>query len=753
MNLVFSAVLSMSVSGALLISVFLLAKRFLKDKISRQWQYYIWLIVILRLLLPFGPETSLMGNLHQEARQAIIQADSLPQPPSRLATPENAFADSDRERNGGTALDRTEAAYRQEAGMESQQGEAAGRAGLSAGSRLVRDATLLLMRYCWMLWLVAALGRLLWKITAYQGFLRYVDAGSVPVSDIGMLDQLSITAKRAGIKRPVELCINPLVSSPLLIGYRHPRIVLPDADIPREEFRYIALHELTHCRRQDMLYKWLVQVTVCVHWFNPLVHCMSREITKACEFSCDEALLAGAGKESAQEYGKTLLNAMASVGKCREHPGAVTLSENKQLLKERLGAIMSFKKPSRASRLLTGILTLGVICGASFIGVYPVAAADATHSADQENILPLQSGDSQRMQTLTLKGTTYYLVYSEEQLRAIGTGEYGMDQNYMQQADIELSADEWVPIGTWDTPFTGTFNGNGFEITGLTMTDPDAKIIGLFGVAENAHIYNVTMREYDIASAGRNALGKSVGAVLAIGRGCRSYDNFIYEKEAGQRDEDGFSQIERYYGEGSLPLFQIAFSRLDAKAQEQWLDRIYADQRIAFWGAVVSRLDGDCALVQRYAEKAYQDSNVAFFSVLAMQMREEALELWLDRTLEDENWRLQSVLFNAIDKDDWDDWDDEFDNLKETQEQKWVEAQLSEYRAVGVVVDGKRYYYQGQLVDIFLDIRPNKSFYTLDMNPAGTVNIKILRGEDGTITGVSYMTDAEVAELFGDEND
>ena len=70
---------------------------------------------------------------------------------------------------------------------------------------------------------------------------------------------------------------------------------LPSADIPGKDFRYIILHELMHYKRRDMFYKWLVQITVCLHWFNPLVHLMSREITKACEFSCDEAVLAKMG--------------------------------------------------------------------------------------------------------------------------------------------------------------------------------------------------------------------------------------------------------------------------------------------------------------------------------------------------------------------------------------------------------------------------------------------------------------------------
>ncbi len=55
MGTVFKKVLSMSFSGSLLILVLLAVKPFLKDKISRQWQYYIWLIVILRLLVPFEP--------------------------------------------------------------------------------------------------------------------------------------------------------------------------------------------------------------------------------------------------------------------------------------------------------------------------------------------------------------------------------------------------------------------------------------------------------------------------------------------------------------------------------------------------------------------------------------------------------------------------------------------------------------------------------------------------------------------------
>lgn len=400
------------------------------------------------------------------------------------------------------------------------------------------------------------------------------------------------------------------------------------------------------------------------------------------------------------------------------------------------------------------MLTLCIVFSAAFVGIYPTAAAaDVPNTINTEKSVPplfdnSQTADnSSEMETLDIKGTSYYLVYNEAQLRAIGTGKYSMEQNYMQQADIQLSSDEWTPIGTWENPFTGTFTGNGFEIKGLTMTDPNATIIGLFGVAKNAHIYNVTLRDYDIMNAGRNATGKSVGAILAIGQGSRSYDNFVYPKETTVSIEDNASEINRYYKAGSLPLFEITFPRLNENAQRTWLEKLYTEGDFAFFSVAVRGLDTNSSLFADFAEKAYADEEIAFFSTLTDCMNETELELWLDRALEDGKWDFQSMLFDKLDKND------EFDELIEKQEKEWAEAQTAEYRAVGVTMDGKDYYYQGQLVNIFLDIRPNKSFYTLNMNPKGTVNIKIVRDVENKITGVSYMTEAEVIELLGDMDD
>ena len=101
---------------------------------------------------------------------------------------------------------------------------------------------------------MAALALLIRKITAYQGFAHYLKAGPAEVSDIALLDFLAQIAGQTGVNKPVGLYTNSLVSSPLLLGFFRPCIMLPTTDMPETDFRYTILHELTHYKRRDMFF-------------------------------------------------------------------------------------------------------------------------------------------------------------------------------------------------------------------------------------------------------------------------------------------------------------------------------------------------------------------------------------------------------------------------------------------------------------------------------------------------------------------
>lgn len=157
-----------------------------------------------------------------------------------------------------------------------------------------------------------------------------------------------------------------------------------------------------------------------------------------------------------------------------------------------------------------------------------------TNAKDESKVLPTNtevlSNGMVEMDTLIFRGKTYYLVFTEEQLRAIAAGQFGWDKNYMQQADIQLSSDEWLPIGTKSNPFTGSYNGNGYEITGLAMQNSNAKLAGLFGYAKDAHLYNIILRDVDIVDAG-SSTDCDKDTICAMAEDCRIYDNEVCEKD------------------------------------------------------------------------------------------------------------------------------------------------------------------------------------------------------------------------------
>ena len=92
------------------------------------------------------------------------------------------------------------------------------------------------------------------------------------------MNLLSDCEEKLNIKTRVELSYNSLIVSPIMIGFFRPRIVLPVRELEDKELSYIFVHELTHYKQGDMFYKWLIQIVVCAHWFNPFVYLLEKEV-------------------------------------------------------------------------------------------------------------------------------------------------------------------------------------------------------------------------------------------------------------------------------------------------------------------------------------------------------------------------------------------------------------------------------------------------------------------------------------------
>ena len=103
--------------------------------------------------------------------------------------------------------------------------------------------------------------------------------------------------------------------------------------------------------------------------------------------------------------------------------------------------------------------------------------------------------------TVSEDGKTYE-VYNAEGLKNIAelvNEEWKLDINITLTNNIDLTGIDWTPIGKDDNKaYTGTFDGNGKTITGLTVTRSN-RYTGLFGFIKGT-VKNVVLTEVNITS-------------------------------------------------------------------------------------------------------------------------------------------------------------------------------------------------------------------------------------------------------------
>ncbi len=353
MNEFMKILLSLSVSGTLLLLLILGLKPLYKNRFSKRWQYYIWIIVALRFLLPFTPDTTIVGSLFEKPDTTAVT--------NEIPTNTNVPASTDTDNSNTEPIQAS------------------------------RDITVTMRepfnRYVclFFMWSIFALVLFVRKVTIYQSFTQYIKAGSTEVSDIKTLNLLSDCEEKPNIRTRVELSRNPLIASPIMIGFFRPRIVLPTCELDDKELSYIFVHEMIHYKQRDMFYKWLIQIVVCAHWFNPFVYLLEKEVNKSCELSCDEKVISILDDKARREYGDTLISFLQSNNLYKSSLASVTLTEGAEQLKERLGAIMKFKKKSKGIVAITAIFSV-FVCVCFFVtGAYAASSATNDNLALKDN--------------------------------------------------------------------------------------------------------------------------------------------------------------------------------------------------------------------------------------------------------------------------------------------------------------------------------------------------------------------------------
>lgn len=211
-----------------------------------------------------------------------------------------------------------------------------------------------------------------------------------------------ITAlQRKLIGRVLPVFTGKRVTSPMLIGVVHPKMVLPLSmnQWKDEELELIVAHELTHYQNRDILLKWILTAVCCVNWFNPAVHWMRRQCFYEMELACDGKVLAERKDDERQLYARLMLSFAGSSA------GAVSYATgfgcSKKRMRNRIDYVLGSQR-KRKGTLLIALTFVAVLLMTSFVScgyqpeetgemIPPSSSTEAGAEPAQENIDPTQS--------------------------------------------------------------------------------------------------------------------------------------------------------------------------------------------------------------------------------------------------------------------------------------------------------------------------------------------------------------------------
>ena len=344
----FRQVLEISLALSALIALLLLARPLLQKRYRAKWAYWAWLLLALRLAVPFNP--------------------SLPRPPVQVPESTTAFYWQAGTRQPLKVLDAESAPNPGETDRPAGQPEQPEQ--LEQAAAPLRPI-LTLPQLAALLWAAGGLGFLGWHLIAYARFRRRIRRWIGPEADGEVSARFEALRAGAGARR-LALARCPAISSPMVTGFLRPVLLLPAAHFSPQALDAIFRHELVHAKRHDIWYKLLLLLARCVHWFNPLVHLMARRAGRDLEIACDEAVVAGRDGAFRQDYGRAVLDAVECAGDERA-PLTTYFKGGRGAMLERLKAILSTLPKRRGLALLAAVVLVAatVAAAVSFGGKAP----------------------------------------------------------------------------------------------------------------------------------------------------------------------------------------------------------------------------------------------------------------------------------------------------------------------------------------------------------------------------------------------
>lgn len=330
-----------SITAALI----LVMKQILADKLSPRWQYGIWSVLAVRILLPVNLQRSIQPSL--SIRMETVK----------------------------TAVERS---------LDSAYSSAFAPISINSGLPLFFGKPQSITDHLFLIYLSGVLISMLWFAFSYL-YLRSLLRHRKPVTS-SMQQKIACVCSSYSLKSCKAVSIDGL-SSAFICGVFRPVLVLPaDEDIDEK----VLLHELLHLKYADAFQNMVWCVLRAIHWCNPFLQYTFNRIGNDMESLCDQRVLERLNGEERRAYGRILLS-MANERFARA-PGTTSLSNGGKNISRRITAIVRFKKYPRGMNLVSICIIIVLACP-SMIGT--------TYTWDTSNFNPSNRQELEQSMVMT----------------------------------------------------------------------------------------------------------------------------------------------------------------------------------------------------------------------------------------------------------------------------------------------------------------------------------------------------------------
>ncbi|HFK1460629.1 M56 family metallopeptidase [Bacillus sp. YAF12_1] len=362
----FDWLIETSLMASILVGFILCIKVLFRNKLTPRWQYMLWIVLMIRLLLPWSPDSSysIYSLLSYSSSVSEVIPKNMP------ATENIVNIESDRKVELESNSKMVTKTSEPEVKVSSE-----------------KQTTFSLYKLALYVWLAGVI--ILAAITFLTNRRLYSYIKKQPdITDEQVTTVFNRCKQSMKMKKAVSLRLAGKIASPTVFSFFRPKVLLSKKHMKvlnEQQLQYVFYHELAHIKRNDVAVNWIMYSLILLNWFNPILwyayFCMREDQ----ELACDAYALTFIDKEEQIAYGHTIITLLEHYS--YQLPSLANLSRNKRTLKRRIIMIKKFQKKSYRLSLL-GVIVIVAIASLSLFN------ARATEGKEKQKDKVEQSKDA-----------------------------------------------------------------------------------------------------------------------------------------------------------------------------------------------------------------------------------------------------------------------------------------------------------------------------------------------------------------------